>query len=523
MVQWAAVKASLVLCAVILVSGLRARADAALEKRVQDIIDALDDPDPAARQLASDRLVNLPGDAYDRVVAAAKPDDVSPAAMAQVKAALLTLKPRHDRRQQSVGRARDETLEATDLYTRFSRHDPKWDAAASAALAGLADVIDTSDPLPGRRALALFRGAIQAGCDDVLIVSRYSRLLKNVDRERWQRDADTASRVLHSADTALPSGYPADVQCVSLLAAADLLHARNEDLSRARRYWEASARLLNGSANISTDRLHRVVEFQYETGLPLFRDPYIAFIASYPVYQRAASDAAGPWLFKGQAFLNWAWSIRGTDDLRMVPPDHVWAYHVRVDGAALALERAWERNPHDAVVANEMLTACLALGPSRGRMELWFKRAIDADGDDVAACRQKMYWLWPRWYGNIDDMLVFGHECLQTRNFRSRIALMLVEAHVAIADQSGDPERYYQQPDVWRDIRDCMEPCVKVFPDDAYDRSLYAKLAVRCGQWAAAKEQFDAMGERVDRSFFPDQHEYDRVRLEAAKRANVSR
>ena len=58
-------------------------------------------------------------------------------------------------------------------------------------------------------------------------------------------------------------------------------------------------------------------------------------------------------------------------------------------------------------------------------MELWFDRAMKADGDDRYACLTKLDWLDPKWHGTAEEMLAFGRACRDTKNWRTGITLLV--------------------------------------------------------------------------------------------------
>ena len=64
-------------------------------------------------------------------------------------------------------------------------------------------------------------------------------------------------------------------------------------------------------------------------------------------------------------------------------------------------------------------------------MELWFDRAMELDPNDYDACYYKLYYLEPKWYGSVKDMLDFGRECVDSKVWGGRVPLVLTDAHYA--------------------------------------------------------------------------------------------
>ena len=77
-----------------------------------------------------------------------------------------------------------------------------------------------------------------------------------------------------------------------------------------------------------------------------------------------------------------------------------WEGHKKHLGIAEeALRASWDADPTDPEVATEMIRVCLGRSLPRDEMELWFKRAMEADGDYRNACAAKFQYLLPKWHG----------------------------------------------------------------------------------------------------------------------------
>ena len=158
----------------------------------------------------------------------------------------------------------------------------------------------------------------------------------------------------------------------------------------------------------------------------------------------------------------------------------------------------WAMKPGDARSAAAMLTVEKANGRGdRGEMETWFARAMEADGDNLAACRIKMDWLEPKWHGSVGEMMEFGRACSETRNWRAGLPLLLPDAyHRTFLTLSG-PEQYkfFRNPEVWNDVRSVYEEYLKHHPGDNAERSRYAALCYLCGKEDESHQQFEAVGD----------------------------
>src|SRR5262249_50831709 len=133
--------------------------------------------------------------------------------------------------------------------------------------------------------------------------------------------------------------------------------------------------------------------------------------------------------FTGYFTIRWAWDARGTAIAPLVTEEGGRNFVLRLQEARKELQAVWDANPGDARVATNMLAVELGIGTKREDMEKWFERAMKADGNRVDACRIKLDWLDPKWHGAYEDMMAFGRACRDTKNHRSGIPFLVVEAH----------------------------------------------------------------------------------------------
>ena len=148
-----------------------------------------------------------------------------------------------------------------------------------------------------------------------------------------------------------------------------------------------------------------------------------------------------------------------------------------------------------------------------------FQHAAALNPDSYGVYDVKMQYLSPEWRGDNQRLLAFGHQCLETENWRGGIPMTLIKIHEQLAGQTPDADAYFAQPAVKKDINDVFAPHLLNFPDDMNKRCTYAKYAMRCEDWATAKAQFDIIGDAFDRSVFPSKELYEHDRDKAARLA----
>jgi hypothetical protein len=134
-------------------------------------------------------------------------------------------------------------------------------------------------------------------------------------------------------------------------------------------------------------------------------------------------------------------------------------------------------------------------------MELWFDRAMKADGDNYIACITKLDWLDPKWHGNVEEMLAFGHACRDTRNWRAGITMLAVDAYLHYIQMLDlkDPEakKFVSKPELWSEVQTICDEYLKHYPDNAGARSKYAMIAYMTDHYPEAHAQFMKLGDRL--------------------------
>jgi hypothetical protein len=146
-------------------------------------------------------------------------------------------------------------------------------------------------------------------------------------------------------------------------------------------------------------------------------------------------------------------------------------------------------------------------------MEQWFQRAMALDPSDAVACSRKRYYLEPKWYGSAPEMLSFAHECVDSKVWRGRVPLTLVDAHESLARYIKDPkerEAYWKRAVVWKDIKNAFERFFTLNPDAQAYRHNYAKYAYRCEQWDDLNTQLKLLGE-INYDYFGGKEAFEKM------------
>ena len=157
---------------------------------------------------------------------------------------------------------------------------------------------------------------------------------------------------------------------------------------------------------------------------------------------------------QGASLIDSAWEARG-DGLAHTVTEEGWRkMGERLAKAKEVLTRSWDLRPGGRQTPNLMLVLVKGLDGDRDEMELWFRRAMEADGDNAQACSLKMDYLDPKWHGSREEVLAFGRECRKTKSWKAGITLLAADAHLRVAGQLRGEEytNYLKRPEVREDI-----------------------------------------------------------------------
>jgi hypothetical protein len=406
-------------------------------------------------------------------------------------------------------------------YQSGGHTNPKWDGDAQDALSNYAHTKTASDD--EMEVLAELTGdaaesAINAGCDDPLIRYlrvRFSSTVKAKLLPERQQLYKTAADALQN------SSYPPLAKFYANLDAAEMLWAQ-----RDKSLWPDVVQHRHGAMDALTQAvqdksLPEAEAFQAAQNLfeLLARNPSEmtnAYNRLDAVMSGAHLNSATPEFIKATFYKTYAWEARGhgtADKVSQAAWDLFWD---RLGIAGKALQKAYSRDPQDPEIPTAMIGIALGLQNDRAEMEKWFERAMKADPKNYQACRAKLNFLAPRWYGSRDDLLAFGRQCVANTNWAGQVPLTLVEAHRDFyRSLSGDDRKgYWLYSDVWPDIKASYERFAQANPDETHFRYPYAWYAFSCGQMEDFKEQIKIIRQNekeVSYSYFGGKEAFDQL------------
>ena len=471
-------------------------------KVTEQSIKQLNDPDPAARQHARLVILNLSGDSCQMVEEALAHDDLPPAVRPVLQIALPRLQARA---RIQAEQAKDYAFARTerDDWERVGHKDEKWNTQVEKGI----DLFANRGVATRRAAHKEFEKAIAAGCDDPLVLYLNTRSLADLPENHY---ADVLEGFHVAAGRMLASDYPAARKLLACARYVGISKKLPSDVD-----IDQMLKLALESPNDPNATDVVVPEFFYAV-YPKLVDSIgreAAFNKLYPTFEKAMPGAWIPLYFKAQFEVKWAWDARGDGFANTVTPEGWKLFGERIAAARSALEKAWEIDPTQSAIAREMITVCMAQSDRNG-LEMWYERGIKANPDDYMLCRAKYYALLPRWLGSHEEMLDFGHQCAATQNIFGGIPDILIEIHEQIAAEVENPQEYFKQPPVWADTYPIFENRIALY-SAKYDRSRFAQWAAKCGHWDVVAAQCEKLGDKPDRTIFPDLSVYEALRTKA--------
>jgi hypothetical protein len=356
--------------------------------------------------------------------------------------------------------------------------------------------------------------AIKAGCRDPLIQylhARYTLAQQGVSRETLAAAYDQAAegieqlgyspirkvyvnlRAAEAAMAVTPRGTNVPPRETFLRRAA--IHHLNEALHDAK------------MPPVEADVISRQV---WEIAQPSSVGRYDIEGLLIPTLKERWGDHAFACWICGSFYLDQAWRARGSGFADSVSPEGWKGFHDNLKKADEILRHGWKADPSSADIPVAMIRVCMGQNNPREEMESWFERAMTINTNSYEAVEAKAYYLLPQWFGNDEELLAFGRECVASKKWGGRVPLILPWCHHELHQYSHkDDKNYYAKPEVWRDIQSAYERYFELNPDDDSHRHNYASDAFRCGEYGAFLEQLPKFTSGTNYKWFGGKKKFD--------------
>jgi hypothetical protein len=403
-------------------------------------------------------------------------------------------------------------------YDRLAPKDPRWDEHARLALSAFASTrVSSTNSGPGSAAAGSNHVslAVQAGCRDPLV--RYLHL-RWVEPSASNNLPQRAELALQIANEIAQTNYSDVRKFYSGLRAFEAMYAvkgKAIDPAEAEHLMTLTFDPLRQMAAEPTTPGREIAEameqIRISRGLPRSTVEFV-FKKLEPDLVKNWADVAIVHRVRGIHYRHAAWRARGNGLADTVKPESWEVFSARLESAEEALDKAWALDSTDLGTALEMMTVELGQGKGRERMETWFRRAMHLNPDCYEACASMLYYLEPKWYGSEQDMLAFGRECANSKDWGWSVPLILPEAHLRVARyrESNGIKGYWSDLKIWLEIRGCFERFFAKYPDAVGWRHNYALFAYRCEQWEDLTKQIELLGP-VNYSFFGGEEAFEKM------------
>ncbi len=236
-------------------------------------------------------------------------------------------------------------------------------------------------------------------------------------------------------------------------------------------------------------------------------------------------DSYVPLFSQGNFYIDYAWNLRGSGWSWTVSEQDRQKMREKMRLAHDNLEKALDLYPRDPRIPDSLMSVCIGSGGDPEEMEKWFHLAVQIDPNYFPAYRTRMKYLYPVYYGDEagQEMLSFVRQVAAKAPKGSRVPLLLADAHAQatgwFARRTGKNwKEYYQQPDVWKEIKQVYDAYLQVHPDSVIDRNKYAELAVFAKDYNEAVRQFQIIGTDIDTDVWSEKLFYE-CRREAFQKA----
>jgi hypothetical protein len=394
-------------------------------------------------------------------------------------------------------------------YHDTGKTNNQWDAKVQALFEAFADYsrISTTNEPALQKALA----GVGTACPDPMV--QYMRARYDT---RAQTQAKAASEFIRAHETILSSQYHPVFKFYAGLRGVQSSRAADEGANRVYQIERTTASLedLAKDTNAPVDEIFEPARLWLEHSQSAKWTQLVT--TNLEPILKSGWGTTEQWLrFEGNVEVSRAWGDRGWASSRADKAEEAFAEHL--SKAEQALEKAWQMNPKNPQTAYLMMRVELGQGQGLSRMELWFNRAMSLQPNYYDAAKLMSLYLEPRWYGSEEKSLAFARACVASDKWKGQVPLVLAELHHALANYThSNAPAYWQQPQVWTDVKSSYEKLLQSGADPTGWRHSYAMDAYNCGQYPAFLEQVKLFTEGTNYGYFGGPEKFQEMLRTAA-------
>jgi hypothetical protein len=209
-----------------------------------------------------------------------------------------------------------------------------------------------------------------------------------------------------------------------------------------------------------------------------------------PTLEKLWSKHGFSYWLRGRFYIDKAWRERGNGYADSVTEKGWKGFEEDLEIAERTLIKGWEADPTEIDIPIAMITVCMGRSHQRSDMEVWFNRAMKLNPNSYEAVSAKEYYLEPKWLGSDQQLLDFGRECVENKEWGGHVPLILRDTHNNLQKYYKINEvEYYARGYVWHDIQSSYERFFEINPDGVGHRHNYAADAYRSAKYKIFLEQ----------------------------------
>jgi hypothetical protein len=203
----------------------------------------------------------------------------------------------------------------------------------------------------------------------------------------------------------------------------------------------------------------------------------------------------------GARLIAWAWEARGRFRAQHVSADQFELFFERLRAAEDCLQGVVRREPDNVVAWHQLVITARGLQLSVEEARRRFGQAVAVWPYHVRAHGEMLQMLCPKWYGSQEQAFEFARSAVRAAPPGNPLGHLIATAHFERAiDGGGTP--HLVSPAVRAELHGAAErsvrhPDLPPGPDALLARSWFAMTFALAGEYRAAAEQFDAIGDTV--------------------------
>ncbi len=443
-----------------------------------------------------------------------------------LSAALLPKLPPPAKIEQHI--ARDVQWFRAALPGAYEKKNAKWDADAIEALTAAAQLFSNDPNRPGNeheRAWQASERAMKAGCTDALVQYVHARMYALAAQET----EDEAAQLMKAAAAAMDrSNYSPVYKFLAHARAAAALIGNTSiqvgyvptspdtitELDAAKAVWPKAVAARDTPPEVLLDAFDTYLDAR-KNAKGNRKMEGNALIAA--VEKTSRNDALVP-LLRARLAIDLGWDARGSKTADKTSAKAMETFESKLHEAEGEVKKAIAIDPASSAIAPLMLAIQLGIC-CEDPTDAWFRYGNAVSPGSSGLWFDHLHDLEPSWNGSAEEMLEFGREALATKQWAARIPFVLIFAHFTLANYD---DSYYKDASVCRDIHAVYEPYLKMYPDANYERSGFASLLYKCGEYPAAQRELQALGAQVRIGPFVERANFEKIRKDLARRTGTA-